>query len=149
MKNLFNATDLKEIKERINQLSAASKRQWGKMEAGQMLAHCCAPLEVATRKAFPARSFIGKIFGPLAKPSFLSPKPFPKNSPTVKYFLIKGSRNFETEKSRLLQLIDEFAAGGEAGCTNHPHPFFGKLTPQQWAIAQHKHLDHHLQQFGV
>jgi len=38
---------------------------------------------------------------------------------------------------------------GPAGCTKHPHSFFGKLTPEEWAILSYKHLDHHLRQFGV
>ena len=28
-------------------------------------------------------------------------------------------------------------------------PFFGTMTPQEWDIIQFKHLDHHLNQFGV
>jgi len=50
---------------------------------------------------------------------------------------------------RLAGLIDRFAAGGPAGCTQHPHSFFGPLTPDEWAILMYKHLDHHLRQFGV
>jgi hypothetical protein len=46
-------------------------------------------------------------------------------------------------------LIDRFVASGPAGCTNHPHSFFGRLTPEEWAILMYKHLDHHLRQFGV
>jgi hypothetical protein len=30
-----------------------------------------------------------------------------------------------------------------------PHPFFGKLTKEQWSKGTYKHLDHHLLQFGV
>ncbi|HTQ28002.1 MAG TPA: DUF1569 domain-containing protein [Puia sp.] len=149
MKNLFNASDVQELKNRINQLSSTAKRQWGKMEPAQMLAHCCVPLELATGKKSSPRSLLGRILGPLAKPRFVGPKPFPKNSPTDKNFIITGQRDFDAEKKRLLQLIDEFFAGGEAGCTQHPHPFFGKLTPQQWASSQYKHLDHHMTQFGV
>jgi hypothetical protein len=46
-------------------------------------------------------------------------------------------------------LIDRFAAAGPAGCTTHPHAFFGRLTPDEWAILPYKRLDHHLRQFGV
>jgi hypothetical protein len=46
-------------------------------------------------------------------------------------------------------LIDRFAAAGPAGCTAHPHAFFGSLAPDQWAILMYKHLDHHLRQFGA
>ena len=29
------------------------------------------------------------------------------------------------------------------------HPFFGPMTAKQWAVIGHKHIDHHLKQFGV
>jgi hypothetical protein len=51
--------------------------------------------------------------------------------------------------SRRASLIDRFVSGGPSACTNHPHPFFGPLTPAEWAILMYKHLDHHLRQFGV
>jgi hypothetical protein len=58
-------------------------------------------------------------------------------------------RDLGKERERLLGLIDKFAAGGAAGCTKNPHSFFGKMTPEEWAILMYKHLDHHLRQFGV
>ncbi|MFD1127776.1 DUF1569 domain-containing protein [Paenibacillus provencensis] len=30
----------------------------------------------------------------------------------------------------------------------NPHPFFGKLTSEEWSIGLYKHLDHHLKEFG-
>jgi len=58
-------------------------------------------------------------------------------------------RDLKAERERLRGLIERFVAGGRAGCTTHPHSFFGKLTPEEWAILMYKHLDHHLRQFGV
>ena len=58
-------------------------------------------------------------------------------------------KDFETERNRLSGLIDRFAAAGPAGCTSHPHAFFGPLTPDEWAVLMYKHLDHHLRQFGA
>jgi hypothetical protein len=29
------------------------------------------------------------------------------------------------------------------------HPFFGKMSAKEWATIAHKHMDHHLRQFGV
>jgi len=60
-----------------------------------------------------------------------------------------GALHLGTERERLSGLIDKFAAGGAAGCTKNPHSFFGRLTPEEWAILMYKHLDHHLRQFGV
>lgn len=39
MNNLYNQSDVWEILSRIEKLSSNSKRQWGQMNAGQMLSH--------------------------------------------------------------------------------------------------------------
>jgi len=149
MKNLFNQTDTTEILNRINKLNATSQRLWGKMEVGQMLAHCSKALEMASGQSFPPRLFIGRILGPLFKSKYLNDKPLDKNSPTDKSFIISDNRDFEKEKVTLKNLVQQFAEGGAEKCTTHPHSFFGKLTPEQWGIGMYKHLDHHLRQFGV
>lgn len=149
MKNLFEKSAVEEIENRINQLTPVSQRQWGKMNVDQMLAHCSAALEVAVGMKSPPRIFIGKILGPIVKSNFLGPKPYPKNSPTDKSFIIQDSRDFEKEKQRLLNLIHQFSAGGDEKVTKHPHSFVGKLTPAEWSRSMYKHLDHHLHQFNV
>jgi hypothetical protein len=45
MKNLFEESRVKEVQERLRQLSSGSQRQWGTMNAAQALAHCSAGLE--------------------------------------------------------------------------------------------------------
>jgi len=149
MKNLFDANATTEIIARIDELKPDSQRQWGKMNVAQMMAHCTAALETATDQRHPPRIFIGKILGPIFKSSFLNEKPFAKNSPTDKSFIMTGEKDFDKEKIRLKNIILSFANGGEAKCTSHPHSFFGKLTPNEWARGMYKHMDHHLRQFGV
>jgi hypothetical protein len=149
MKNLFQPEAVDEIIQRIDKLTPDSQRQWGKMEVAQMLAHCSATLEAAVGEKNPPRMFIGRIFGPIAKRNFLSDKPMPKNAPTDKSYLVIDRRNFAKEKKRLTDLITQFASGGEEKVTKHPHSFFGKLTPNEWATGMYKHIDHHLRQFGV
>jgi transposase InsO family protein len=88
--------------------------------------------------------------GRLVKPMvFRNEDPLRKNSPTAKSLMVADERDWRRERERLLGLIDKFAVGGAAGCTKHPHSFFGKMTPEEWAILMYKHLDHHLRQFGV
>jgi hypothetical protein len=149
MKNLFDQSDVSAIIERIEKLSPDSPRQWGKMNVGQMLAHCNVSLETAMGLNFMKRLFIGRIIGTLLKSSVLSEKPFEKNSPTDKSYVFPDNVKFEEERSRLIASLKRFFEGGPSGCTTYPHPFFGKFTPEQWAVFQWKHLDHHLRQFGV
>jgi len=94
--------------------------------------------------------FIGRIVGWMVKPLALgNDKPMRRNSPTAKVFVIQGDRNLEAEQTRLTGLIDRFTTAGPAGCTTHPHSFFGPLTPEEWAELMYKHLDHHLRQFSA
>jgi hypothetical protein len=151
MNNLFNQPDVSGITERVEKLTVNSQRLWGKMNVGQMLAHCNVSMETAMGKHFIKRIFIGRIIGTLMKRKVLNEKPFGKNSPTDKTYIFtdKDKLDFEKEKSKLKQSIILFFEAGAAKCTTYPHPFFGKFTAEQWAILQWKHLDHHLRQFGL
>jgi uncharacterized protein DUF1569 len=134
----------------MKNLSSESKRLWGKMNAGQMVAHCSAGLELAMGDRKPPRLLMGRILGWIVRPMALgNDEPMRRNSPTVPGLVMKDQRDLQAERERLSGLIDRFAAAGPTGCTTHPHSFFGRLTPQEWAILMYKHLDHHLRQFGV
>ncbi len=150
MKNLFEAATAQEVKARIAQLSPGSERQWGQMNAAQALAHCAAGLEWAVGDSLPPRMLLGRIMGWIVKPLVLrDDEPMRRNSPTAKTLIVDGDRILETERERLSGLIDRFVAAGPAGCTTHPHSFFGRMKPEEWAILMYKHLDHHLRQFGI
>jgi hypothetical protein len=150
MKNLFEAATVHEVKQRMAHLRPDSARLWGKMNAAQAVAHCTAGLELALGDRRPPRVFIGRIVGPIVKPmAFREEEPMRRNSPTVPGLIVNDERDLETERERLSRMIDRFAAAGPQGCTTHPHSFFGRLTPDEWAAWMYKHLDHHLGQFGV
>jgi hypothetical protein len=150
MKNLFDSTAANEIKTRLSRLQPDSPRLWGSMGPAQAVAHCSGGLELALGELTPPRVLIGRLIGTIIKPLALGDdKPIRRNSPTVKDLVIKDERNLDVERIRLRAMIDRFAAGGPAACTKHPHSFFGRLTPDEWAILMYKHLDHHLRQFGA
>lgn len=150
MKSLFDPPVYEEVKARLSRLGLDSPRQWGTMSAAQALAHCAAGLETAVGDKPLPRVFIGRLLGPLVKRLALgSEKPMVRNSPTAPGLLVKDPRDLEAERRRLAALIERFVVGGAAGCTTHPHAFFGALTPDEWARLMYKHLDHHLRQFSV
>ena len=150
MKNLFEAGRVEEVKQRIAKIKPDSPRQWGKMKPAQALEHCSRGVETALGDTMPPRVLIGRLLGWIVKPRLMgNDEPLRRNSPTAKSLVVQDERDLETERARLVGLIDRFAAGGPAGCTKHPHAFFGPLTPDEWAILMYKHLDHHLRQFGV
>jgi hypothetical protein len=150
MKNLFEPTTAKEVKERIAKLGPTSQRQWGRMTAAQAMAHCSVAMESAVGDKLPSRMFVGRLFGPIAKSQLLKDeKPMGRNAPTAKSLVVSDERDLAKECQRLSTLIERFNAAGPQGCTKHPHTFFGQLTPQEWAQLMYKHVDHHLRQFGV
>jgi hypothetical protein len=150
MKNLFEAARVEEVKERMAQLRLDSEPLWGRMNAPQALAHCSAAVEWAVGDRIPPRMYLGRIMGRIVKPMvFGNDEPMRRNSPTAKDLVVQDERDLGTERERLRGLIDRFAAAGPNGCTTHPHSFFGRLTPEEWATLLYKHLDHHLRQFGV
>src|ERR1700721_4433657 len=139
-----------EVKQRMTQLRPDSQRLWGKMNAAQAVAHCTAGLELALGDRRPPRLLFGRIIGPMIKSkAFREDEPMRRNSPTVQGLVVRDERDLDTERQRLCSMIDRFAAAGPQGCTAHPHSFFGRLTPEEWSMWMYKHLDHHLQQFGV
>jgi Protein of unknown function (DUF1569) len=151
MKNLFDATVASQVKTRPGKLEPQSGRHWGSMTAAQMLAHCSMSMQWAVGELAPEKGALpARLLGRLVKPMvFRNEDPLRKNSPTAKSLIVADDRDFRKERDRLSGLIDKFVAGGAAGCTRNPHSFFGKMTPDEWAILMYKHLDHHLRQFGV
>lgn len=150
MRNLFDVATAEGLKKRMAQLKPDTARVWGTMYPAQMLAHCSLAMEMAVGDRSPPQMFIGRIIGPMLRRMALGNEdPMRRNSPTAKELLVKGDRDLETERTRLTGLVDRFVSAGPAGCTTHPHTFFGRMTPEQWATLMYKHTDHHLRQFGV
>ena len=116
-----------------------------------MLAHCLVSMRRAVGEVVPEKGVLAaRLMGRLVKPMvFRNEDLLRRNSPTAKSLIVANERDFGKERDRLSGLIYKFAAGGAAGCKRNPHSFFGKMTPEEWAILMYKQLDHHLWQFGV
>jgi hypothetical protein len=150
MKNLWQAETVEEVKSRISYLRPDTPRLWGKMTPAQAIAHCTMGMELALGERRPPRMFIGRLIGGIIKPmAFKESEPMRRNSPTIPGFVVSDDRDLAAECEKLSCIIDRFAVAGPAGCTNHPHSFFGRLTPDEWSYWMYKHIDHHLRQFGV
>ena len=101
MNSLFNHDINRQIIDRINHLNSTNRRQWGKMNTGQMLAHCAVALESALGDVNRKRTIAGLLFGRIARKQILSDKPFKRNLPTSKVFVITNEKNLEEEKMLL------------------------------------------------
>ncbi|MCH9660089.1 MAG: DUF1569 domain-containing protein [Bacteroidetes bacterium] len=147
MKNLFVPEVYNEIRNRLDQLSENTERQWGKMTHGQMLRHCQGPFNIMLEKNDYGMkpNWFAKVF---FKKSLYNDKLWRKGLPTAKFLKETEARDFAKEKTQLETLLSEFEGARERNDWK-PHPGFGEFTKEQWGKMQYKHLDHHLRQFGL
>ncbi|MAM30455.1 MAG: hypothetical protein CMC13_15665 [Flavobacteriaceae bacterium] len=147
MNSLFETAAYNEIRSRLDQLEPDATKQWGTMDASQMLHHCQAPLNVLLeKKEYGLKpNWFAKTF---FKKAMYSDKPWRKNMPTMKQFRETEQRDFNKEKKALETLLEEVNAQRDRQ-EWQAHPTFGALTKEQWGKMQYKHLDHHFRQFGV
>jgi len=136
--------------ERINKLNGDEKAVWGKMNVNQMVSHLVQagdlPFEasVADRSNFMSRTLI--------KPLILYVLPIPKDVKTSPEMNQQENgrkpQDFSVDKDILVNAISKLGTLPlDRKCFDHP--FFGNMSAKQWAIMAHKHIDHHLKQFGV
>jgi hypothetical protein len=148
MNSLFAPADREALLARLANLQPSSTRLWGKMNPAQMLTHCTRALETAAGVTPRKQAFLGKILTPFIRASVVGEKPFSRNSPTDPTFVVSDERDFETERKRLLEVIDLFVSRGPELAGKQTHSFFGKLNGEEWGVLSYKHIDHHLRQFG-
>ena len=148
MENIFVKEDNRELLQRLEKLTPKSRPLWGKMNVCQMVSHCQKPLDVADGSLKLKRSFLGMLFGKMAKNNFLKNK-IRKNLPTHPSFKVEDTPDFETEWGTLISLVKKFGEKGPEVIATKKHPLFGEMTEEEWGVLQYKHLDHHLKQFDV
>ena len=90
-----------------------------------------------------------KILGRLLKKKVFYGGGLQKNTPTAKEFIVNYNVDFEKAKQDLIHNLNRFANEGIASIKVMNHPFWGKLTYEDWDALLWKHTNHHLEQFGV
>jgi hypothetical protein len=147
MRSLWQESARREMLARIDRLKATSQPNWGRMNAPQMVEHLANALKMAfgdlpcRMKNTPLRFF------PL-KQLALYVIPHPKGLPTARELLAPPSGDWDASVAMLRGLIERFAT--ESRERQWPlHPAFGELGARRWGVLAHKHMDHHLRQFGV
>ncbi len=120
------------------------------MNVAQMLAHCNVSYEMIFenkhKKPNPLLRLLLKAF---VKNKVVNEAPYPRNSLTSPQFKVTDSKNFEEEKNRLIAYITKTQSLGAPYFDQRDYPSFGRLSVPEWNNMLYKHLDHHLNQFGV
>jgi hypothetical protein len=131
---------------RIETLSPAATRRWGRMSAGQMLWHCNQVLKTSLRdvQVVPRRPPF-----PVGVLKFmLFRMPWPHGAPTAPEYVAGEPRDFEAERKQSLELIDRFV-GRKVEEGDWGRAVFGEISGREWSCLQARHLDHHLKQFSA
>lgn len=148
--NIFEQETVLLLINRIHNLNSDTKAHWGKMDAAQMLAHCNVTYELVYDTKHPKPNALLKfILTKLVKNKVVSEKPYPKNGKTAPQFIIKGAKDFDRESQRLIDYIERTKSLGENYFNGKESHSFGKLSINEWNNMFYKHINHHLNQFGV
>jgi hypothetical protein len=146
-KSLFDPKEREELRRRMESIRPDARPLWGKMNAGQMLAHVNASLRMALGD-LPTKPKRTPIANPLARWLLIYKLKWPAGTPTAPELLATPPGEWAADLARFRELLER--NGGRDPAGEWPrHPAFGKLTGRQWGDLGWKHLDHHLRQFGA
>jgi hypothetical protein len=136
----------------IQGIDPATPPRWGKMSLQQMVEHVTGFFKLST----------GRLHMPLVTPAeqlpkfkewLMSEKEFRENTrapmlPDEPFPLIKP--NLQAAIDWLKREVNDFCHHYDDDQEKkHLHPVFGELNFAEWVQLHHKHVKHHLKQFGV
>jgi hypothetical protein len=149
--NIFTQEECQNLIDRINQLNPETKAEWGTMNVSQMLKHCNVPYEMVYEPTrFKKPGGLAKVMIKLfAKNTVVGTKPYAKNGRTAPDFIVPAEQDFKQQKQDIQDHTWQVQKDGESTFDGKESHALGKLNTNQWNTMFYKHLDHHLQQFGV
>ena len=136
----------------VKTIEPVTPGRWGKMNAQQMVEHVAGFFRISTNKLkFPFvtpleqlpkyRAFLlsEKEFRENTKAPILPDEPFPVRYATMDESVADLERQVE-------YFFQYFSEDPEKKTL---HPVFGELNFEEWVQLHHKHVKHHLKQFGL
>ena len=146
MPSLRDPAVREEMIRRLERLEPSARPQWGSLDAPRMLCHLGDALAMGVGDlSVPLMNYLPLRHFPM-KHLIIYVFPFPKGARTAPELLSSVPRNLESDRRRVVDLIERLAAAPQA--SGPQHPIFGKLTNDEWNVLQCKHINHHLRQFG-
>lgn len=146
-KTIFVDADRAALLDRVGQLSATAPARWGKFTAPKMVSHLIAAVRMALGElpCVPKGNILR--FPPL-RYLVIYVMPWPKGTPTAPEMLARVPESWDADIAELRAAVERAAANGRQGKWA-VHPAFGALSADHWGALIHRHMDHHLTQFGV
>lgn len=147
MRTLFNPADRDAILQRLDSLTPRHAPQWGGMNAPQMIRHVSTGLRLGLEEKAPRHAS-----GLTAHAPFnwlvIHVIPWPKGVKTAPELLAEKPGEWDADIQNLRTLITEFSRQ-EHRPSWPENIIFGRISGKSWGALMHRHLDHHLTQFGV
>jgi hypothetical protein len=146
--SILRADDRASLCRRLASLSGTPSPRWGRMDAAAMLAHLrqSALMALGELPVAPKNKRLFESFP--VKQLILYVVPFPRGAPTARELLVSSPAPVEESRVELLALLERMGAGPRDG-SGPVHPLLGPLSWREWGVLMHKHVDHHLRQFGA
>jgi hypothetical protein len=150
VRTLRNEKHREALIERLRALTGDERPRWGRMNADQMMSHLVQAGDLPLEGGQEERSnFFSRM---VVKPLILYVLPMPKGVKVAAEFdqQEKGRKPVEFGSDREVVIRQMNTLGtidASLKCKNHP--FFGTMSVEEWSIIAHKHIDHHLRQFGA
>jgi len=132
---------------RARTLTPQHSARWGKFSVAGMLAHLNESTRMATGELPVTSKAPAMLRWPPVRYLIIHHLPMPKSAPTAPELI---ARSASAELARELALFEQTFSrldGQSHGLV--PHSAFGALSHADWGLLIHKHVDHHLRQFGV
>lgn len=145
MKTLGNSSDKAEILRRLQSITPATQRRWGRMSVHNMICHLSDGFRLYMGER-PARQAPTALPRPILKwVALWAPLPWPHGFKTFPELdqESNGTRpvEFASDVAELRRLIESFV-GPPTRCSTLPHPHFGHLNEKEWLRLGYLHTDH-------
>lgn len=147
MASIWNDADRAEVVTRMWALTPAHTAKWGKLAVAGMLAHLNDSTRLATGDLVAGGKAPAILKWAPVRYLLVHKLPIPKGAPTSPDLLARcGAADLAQEQQAFVTLMDALA---RCQTLAPAHPAFGPMTRHDWGALIHKHVDHHLKQFGV
>jgi hypothetical protein len=147
-RTIFDSADRDVLLARLDRLMPDATARWGTMTAHRMLCHLSDSIQVGLGE-MPAEFKTGPFANPVARWLLAYVVPFPKGkAQTAPEMLTTQPTDWPSD---LAAVRGQLTAAAERGSNGKwaRHPAFGDVSGRMYGVFIHKHVDHHLRQFGV
>jgi Protein of unknown function (DUF1569) len=150
MKSLADPAAQRSIEARLLRLAPTDTARWGSMSVHQMICHLTEAYRAALGEKPLALATTRIPRGLLKFAALKIPTPWPHGFPSPPEIAQDRQGTppveFQQDHAALLAALHDFCT--RTPQTVPPHPYFGKMSKQDWQRWGYLHADHHLRQFA-